>query len=230
MPEELKQRVYKANILLHKHGLITLTWGNVSEIDRETGYVAIKPSGVSYDDLKPGDIVIVDLNGNKIEGSLKPSSDTATHLELYRKFPQIGGICHTHSRWATIFSQAGMNIPVLGTTHADAFYGDIPCTRKMTDEEISGEYEKETGKVISELFTEDTISKMPGALVYSHGPFTWGHDAKESVKNAVILEEVAMMAFYTLKLNPSMTFQKELLDRHYLRKHGENAYYGQKEG
>ncbi len=228
MLEELKNRVYKANIMLKEHSLITLTWGNVSEIDKETGYVVIKPSGVSYNDMMPEDMVVVDLDGNKIEGNLNPSSDTPTHLELYRNFPDIGGITHTHSRWATIFAQSGMDIPVLGTTHADAFYGDIPCTRKMTANEIIGEYELETGKVITELFTKDTICKIPGVLVYSHGPFSWGKDSAESVKNAVILEEVAMMAWHTMKLNPDMIFQKELLDKHYLRKHGENAYYGQK--
>lgn len=229
MLEELKERVFKANMLLWEHGLITLTWGNVSEIDRECGYVAIKPSGVKYEEMMPEDIVIVDMNGNKIEGNLTPSSDTPTHLQLYRRFPQIGGITHTHSRWATIFAQSGMSIPVLGTTHADAFFGDIPCTRKMTDDEIYGEYELETGKVIAQLFTKDTISEIPGALVYSHGPFSWGKDAMESVKNAVILEEVAMMAWHTLTLSPDMVFQKSLLDKHYFRKHGENAYYGQKE-
>ena len=229
MLNELKEKVYKANVRLKEHNLITLTWGNVSEFDKKTGYVVIKPSGVSYDDMKPEDMVVVDLEGNKIEGKMNPSSDTPTHIELYKKFPDIGGITHTHSRWATIFSQSGKGISVLGTTHADAFYGEIPCTRKMTDAEILGEYEKETGKVISELFTNKTVMHIPGVLVYSHGPFTWGCDAEESVKNAVILEEVAMMAWHTLKLNSEMTFQKSLLDRHYLRKHGKNAYYGQKE-
>ena len=229
MLESIKQRVFEANISLMKHNLITLTWGNVSEIDKETGYVVIKPSGVKYEEMSVSDMVVVDLEGKKIEGKLNPSSDTPTHLELYRKFPEIGGITHTHSRWATIFAQCGMNIPALGTTHADAFYGDVPCTRKMTPDEISGEYELETGKVITELFTQDTITKIPGALVYSHGPFTWGKDAMDSVKNSIILEEVAMMAWHTLKLNPDITFQKELLDKHYLRKHGENAYYGQTE-
>ena len=229
MLEQIKEDVFKSNILLQKYNLITLTWGNVSQIDRKTGYVVIKPSGVGYDDMTPDDMVIVDLNGNKIEGKLNPSSDTPTHLELYRNFPEIGGITHTHSRWATIFSQCKMNIPVLGTTHADTFYGDIPCTRKMNSQEISGEYELETGKVISELFTQDTISKIPGVLVCSHGPFTWGKNSTESVTNAVMLDEIAMMAWHTLKLNSGVSFQKELLDKHYLRKHGENAYYGQKE-
>ena len=229
MLEKLKEEVFKANLLLVKHNLITLTWGNVSGIDRETGYVAIKPSGVSYEEMTARDIVLVDLDGNKIEGELNPSSDTPTHLELYRQFPKIGGITHTHSRWATIYSQCGMGIPTLGTTHADAFYGEIPCTRKMTAEEIAGEYELETGKVIAECFDEKNIIEIPGALVFSHGPFTWGKDATESVKNAVILEEVAMMAWHTQLFDPDMTFQQELLDKHYLRKHGENAYYGQKE-
>ena len=228
MLEKIKEKVFKANLELQKNNLITLTWGNVSEIDRDSGYVVIKPSGVKYDDMKPSDMVVVDLMGNKIEGELNPSSDTPTHLELYRTFPQIGGITHTHSRWATIFSQCGRGIPALGTTHADAFYGEIPCTRKMTEEEIFGEYELETGKVICELFDEKTVSEIPGALVYSHGPFTWGNDSLKSVENAIILEEVAMMAWHTLKMAPDMEIQKALLDKHYLRKHGENAYYGQK--
>lgn len=225
----LKERVFKANISLAEYNLVTLNWGNVSEIDRETGCVVIKPSGVKYKDLKAEDMVVVDLEGNIIEGDLNPSSDTPTHLELYKRFPEICGITHTHSRWATIFSQSGMCIPALGTTHADAFYGDIPCTRKMTDDEIFGQYELETGRVITELFTQDTISQIPGVLVNSHGPFSWGKDAMESVKNAVILEEVAMMAWHTIMLNSDVNFQNELLDKHYQRKHGENAYYGQKE-
>lgn len=228
MLEELKQRVYEANLSLPKHGLVTLTWGNVSEIDRDTGYVVIKPSGVSYEVMRPEDMVVVDLNGNKIEGDLNPSSDTPTHLELYRRFPEIGGITHTHSRWATIFSQTGLPIPALGTTHADTFYGEVPCTRKMTGEEIFSDYELETGKVIAELFTEETVGQVPGVLVYSHGPFTWGKDAKKSVEHAIILEEVAMMAWHTLMMRPDMTLQQALLDKHYLRKHGKNAYYGQR--
>lgn len=228
MLEEMKQRVYEANLSLPKHGLVTLTWGNVSEIDRETGYVVIKPSGVSYEVMRPEDMVVVDLNGNKIEGDLNPSSDTPTHLELYRRFPEIGGVTHTHSRWATIFSQTGRSIPALGTTHADTFYGEVPCTRKMTGEEIFSDYELETGKVIAELFTEETVSRVPGVLVYSHGPFTWGKDAKKSVEHAIILEEVAMMAWHTLMMRPDMTLQQALLDKHYLRKHGKNAYYGQR--
>lgn len=229
MLEELKERVYKANILLQKYDLITLTWGNVSEIDRKTGYVVIKASGVKYEEMTPYDMVVVDIYGEKIEGELNPSSDTPTHLELYRKFTEIGGITHTHSRWATIFSQAGVSIPPLGTTHADAFFGNIPCTRKLTNDEILYNYELNTGKVIAELFDSETISQIPGALVYSHGPFSWGKDAMDSVKNALILEEVAMMTWHTLKLNPEVEFQKQLLEKHYNRKHGANAYYGQKE-
>ncbi len=227
MLENIKEKVFLANLSLAEHKLITLTWGNVSEIDRESGYVVIKPSGVKYEDMQPSDMVIVDLNGNKIEGELNPSSDTPTHLELYRRFADIGGITHTHSRWATIFSQCGSSIPALGTTHADTFYGEIPCTRKMTDEEIFGEYELETGRVIAELFDEKRICEIPGALVYSHGPFTWGKDSLKSVENAIILEEVAMMAWHTIMMNPDIKIQKALLDKHYLRKHGENAYYGQ---
>ena len=228
MLEEMKERVLKANLALAEYKLVTLTWGNVSEIDREKGLVAIKPSGVRYEDMKASDIVVVDLDGNKVDGELEPSSDTATHLELYRRFSSIGGITHTHSRFATVFAQAGRSIPALGTTHADAFYGDVPCTRKMTCDEIGADYELETGKVIAELFDDDTVDKIPAALVYSHGPFTWGKNAQKSVENAVILEEVALMALHTLALNPNADIQKELLDKHFLRKHGENAYYGQK--
>lgn len=229
MLENLKEKVLHANLALKKENLITLTWGNVSEIDKETGYVVIKPSGVDYESMTLDDMVVVNLSGKVVEGKWNPSSDTPTHLELYRRFHEIGGITHTHSRWATIFAQCGMDIPVLGTTHADAFYGAVPCTRKMTSAEIAGEYELETGKVIAELFNKETICNILGALVYSHGPFTWGKNAKDSVKNAIILEEVAMMAWHTIVMNPDMKFQKELLDKHYLRKHGENAYYGQKE-
>lgn len=229
MLENVKKRVLEANLLLKKEKLITLTWGNVSEIDRETGYVVIKPSGVSYDNMKSEDMVVVDLEGNIIEGKWNPSSDTPTHLELYKKFPEIGGITHTHSKWATVFAQSGISIPPLGTTHADTFYGEVPCTRKMTKDEIFGEYELETGKVITEYFTEENIMEIPGVLVNSHGPFTWGKDALKSVENAIVLEEVAMMAWHTLKLNFDVIFQQELLDKHYLRKHGKNAYYGQKE-
>ncbi|MBR5308106.1 MAG: L-ribulose-5-phosphate 4-epimerase [Clostridia bacterium] len=229
MLENIKEKVLRANLLLPKSGLVTLTWGNVSELDRETGYIVIKPSGVSYDEMTAEDMVVVDLDGNKIEGRLNPSSDTPTHLELYRKFPEIGGITHTHSRWATIFSQCGRGIPALGTTHADTFYGEVPCTRMMTPEEIFSEYELNTGKVITELFTSETVMQIPAALVYSHGPFTWGKDGAKSVENAIILEEVAMMAWNTLMMNPDAKIQQELLDKHYLRKHGANAYYGQGE-
>jgi len=229
MLEDIKERVLKANQLLKKEKLITLTWGNVSEIDRETGYVVIKPSGVGYDNMKADDMVVVDLEGNIIEGKWNPSSDTPTHLELYRNFSEIGSVTHTHSRWATIFAQSGMSIPALGTTHADTFYGNVPCTRKMTEDEIFGEYELETGKVITECFNEENIMEIPGVLVNSHGPFTWGVNAMKSVENAIVLEEVAMMAYYTLKINSDVIFQQELLDKHYLRKHGKNAYYGQKE-
>ena len=225
--EERKERVYRANILLKQNNLITLTWGNVSEIDRKLGLVAIKPSGVDYDTMTADDIVVTDLDGKIIEGHLKPSSDLDTHLELYKGFPNITAVVHTHSRWATIFAQAGKDIPILGTTHADAFYGNIPCTRKMTAEEIRGDYEKETGKVIVERFKNSDPIAIPGVTVNSHGPFTWGKNARSAVENAIILEEVAMMAWHTLMLNNEVSFQQELADKHYFRKHGKNAYYGQ---
>lgn len=229
MLEQLKERVFKANMLLPKYKLITFTWGNVSEVDREKGIMAIKPSGVEYDDLSPEQIVLVDINtGKKVEGELNPSSDTDTHCELYRKFKNIGGVVHTHSRWATVFSQSGRGIPALGTTHGDYFYGEIPCTRKMTPEEIAGEYELETGRVIVETFNNINPDDIPAVLVHSHGPFTWGKDAHNAVHNSVVLEEIAFMAWHNLSLDnniPSM--QQELLDKHYLRKHGSNAYYGQ---
>ena len=229
MLENLKERVYKANMLLPEHKLITFTWGNVSEIDRESGIMAIKPSGVEYSELKAKDIVLVDIKtGKKVEGDLNPSSDTDTHCELYRSFKSIGGVVHTHSRWATIFSQAGNGIPALGTTHGDYFYGEIPCTRKMTPKEIAGEYELETGKVIVETFKTIKEDDMPAVLVHSHGPFTWGTDAVNAVHNAVVLEELAFMAWHNLSMNPALpSMQQELLDKHYLRKHGDNAYYGQ---
>ena len=228
MLEQIKERVLKANLLLKQYSLITLTWGNVSEIDRESGYVVIKPSGVSYDDMRAEDMVVVDLDGRVVEGKLSPSSDTPTHLELYRRFSDIGGVTHTHSRWATVFAQAGSPIRALGTTHADTFYGDIPCTRKMTEAEIKGEYELQTGKVIAEMFTEENVMQVPAALVHSHGPFTWGKDALKSVENALILEEVAMMAWHTLAMSPDARIDQTLLDKHYMRKHGPGAYYGQK--
>ena len=228
MLEELKNKVYRANLQLKENALVTLTWGNVSEIDRESGLVVIKPSGMPYGAMTSDGMVIVDLNGNIVEGKRRPSSDLPTHLELYRQFGNIGGITHTHSRWATVFAQAGRSIPMLGTTHADTFYGDIPCTRKLTADEISGEYERETGRVICEAFAGKNPMDIPGVLVYSHGPFTWGKSAEGSVENAVVLEETAMIAWHTLKLNPTVEFQKELADKHYFRKHGANAYYGQK--
>ena len=229
MLEELKRLVWEENQKLCTYGLITLTWGNVSGIDRETGLVVIKPSGLPYSGMKPEDMVVVDLQGNKVEGKWNPSSDLATHLVLYRNYPEIGGVVHTHSRWATIFSQAGRNVPALGTTHADTFYGDIPCTRKLTPEEIAGAYEEETGNVIVETFAGRNIMDVPAVLVQSHGPFTWGKDAKKAVENAVVLEETAMMAWYSLSLNPDIQFQQELADKHYFRKHGPNAYYGQED-
>jgi len=226
MLEGLKQQVLEANLQLPKHGLVTLTWGNASGICRKSGLVVIKPSGVVYDALKPSDMSVVDLaTGKQIEG-LSPSSDTPTHLELYRRFPGIGGIVHTHSRWATVFAQVKRSIPALGTTHADYFYGEIPCTRLMTPEEIGGNYELETGRVIVQsCATPDTI---PAVLVASHGPFTWGKDAQSAVENAIVLEEVAFMAWHNVIMCSDMLpMQPELLDKHYLRKHGAGAYYGQ---
>lgn len=229
MLEELKQKVYEANMLLPHYGLVTFTWGNASGIDREQGLVVIKPSGVEYNSMKAEDMVIVDLNtGKSVEGQYKPSSDTPTHLELYRHFPHIGGIVHTHSSWATIWAQAGRGIPAYGTTHGDYFYGTIPCTRKMTPEEIADEYELNTGKVITETFNEQDEDRIPAVLVHSHGPFTWGADAHEAVHNAVVLEELAKMALFTNELGVSEPMQQELLDKHYLRKHGASAYYGQR--
>lgn len=227
MLEELKEKVFRANLKLKTNALVTLTWGNVSEIDKESGLVVIKPSGVPYEQMTADDMVVTTLDGTVAEGKYRPSSDLPTHLEIYKSFPEIGGITHTHSRWATVFAQAGLPIPELGTTHADAFYGDIPCTRRLTDDEIGGEYEKETGKIICEAFLNRSPVEVPGVLVNSHGPFTWGRDADKSVENAVILEEIAMMAWHTLSLNPTVRFQSALADKHYLRKHGANAYYGQ---
>ena len=227
MFSEIKKRVYKANLELKENNLITLTWGNVSEIDRERGVIVIKPSGVAYSEMKPEDMVVTDLEGNVVEGNLKPSSDLPTHIELYKAFPEISGVVHTHSRWATVFAQAGMNIPMLGTTHADSFYGDVPCTRAMTDGEIAGDYEAETGRVIVERFMGLNPMEIPAVVVNSHGPFTWGKSASDAVKNAIVLEEVAMMAWHTIKLNPDADFAKALADKHYFRKHGAGAYYGQ---
>ncbi len=231
MLEELKEQVCRANLLLPKHQLVTFTWGNVSGIDREAGLVVIKPSGVDYDGMTPEDMVVVDLDGNRVEGKWKPSSDTDTHVELYKAFPSCGGIVHTHSRWATSFAQAGKDITAMGTTQGDYFYGAIPCTRPMTKEEIGGRYEKETGSVIIETFKERGIdpAMVPGVLVYSHGPFVWGKDPMEAVHNAVVMEECAFMDYHAMMLSPGKgAMQQELLDKHYLRKHGANAYYGQK--
>ena len=228
MLDELKQQVLEANLLLPKYGLVTFTWGNVSGIDRESGLVVIKPSGVPYDGMTVEDMVIVDLDGKVVEGKWKPSSDTPTHVVLYKAFPQCGGIVHTHSRWATTFAQAGMEIPAMGTTQADYFYGAIPCTRPMTDAEIQGEYEKETGNVIVETFAGKEAADVPGVLVHSHGPFVWGTDAMNAVHNAVVMEEVAFMDWHAMTINPHLgPMQQTLLDKHYLRKHGANAYYGQ---
>ena len=228
MLESLKVQVWKANLELPRYGLITFTWGNVSGIDRENGLVVIKPSGVDYDSMTPEDMVVVDLQGNRVEGKWKPSSDTPTHLVIYNTYPEIGGIVHTHSRWATTFAQAGMGIPAMGTTQGDYFYGTIPCTRPMTTEEIRGEYEKETGNVIVEAFRDIDPKTIPAVLVYSHGPFTWGKDPMDAVHNAVVLEEVAFMEWHAIMINPQQgAMQQALLDKHYLRKHGAGAYYGQ---
>ena len=229
MLEELKKQVQEANLLLPKYNLVTFTWGNVSGLDRESGLFVIKPSGVAYEGMSLADMVVVDLDGRVVEGKWKPSSDTATHIELYKAFPECGGIVHTHSRWATTFAQAGRDIPAMGTTHADYFYGAIPCTRPMTDAEIRGEYEKETGKVIVETFRDLNPADVPGVLVCSHGPFAWGKDALNAVHNAVVMEEVAFMDWHAIVLNPGLKpMQQTLLDKHYLRKHGAHAYYGQK--
>ena len=232
MLEELKEKVYRANMSLMEENLVVLTWGNASEIDREKGLVVIKPSGVSYSTMKSEDMVVVDLDGNKVEGELNPSSDTATHIELYKAFPKVGGIVHTHSTWATSWAQAQRGIPAYGTTHADYFYGEIPCTRELTKEEIDEAYEKNTGKVIIETFEDKDVVAMPGVICAGHGPFTWGKDANEAVYNSIVLEEVAKMATYTERINmpakPSKKLNQNVLDKHYFRKHGPNAYYGQK--
>jgi L-ribulose-5-phosphate 4-epimerase len=228
MLEELKRRVLAANLLLPKYELVTFTWGNVSGVDRESGLVVIKPSGVDYEGMTAEDMVVVDLQGNIVEGKLKPSSDMPTHVELYAAFPHIGGVVHTHSRWATSFAQAGMPIEATGTTHADYFYGAVPCTRLLTPEEISRNYEAETGKVIIETFQNRDPDAIPAVLFRSHGPFCWGKSPEKAVESAVVLEEVAFIQYHALGLNPDLKMmQQELLDKHYLRKHGKNAYYGQ---
>ncbi|MFD3158071.1 L-ribulose-5-phosphate 4-epimerase [Haloimpatiens sp. FM7330] len=231
MLDKLKEQVFKANLELVKQNLVIYTWGNVSGIDREKGLVVIKPSGVSYDEMKVSDMVVVDLDGNIVEGDLNPSSDTATHLALYRAFENIGGVVHTHSEYATSWAQAGCDIPSYGTTHADYFYGNIPCTRKLTNDEINNNYELETGNVIIETIRERNYKslEMPGVIVCNHGPFAWGKNPKEAVHNAKVLEEVSKMAFRTEAINKgAKSIDSTLLDKHYLRKHGSNAYYGQK--
>lgn len=231
MLEELKQKVYEANVELPRRGLVTYTWGNVSGIDREAGLFVIKPSGVEYEDLRSEDLVVMDLEGNKVEGSMNPSSDTKTHLVLYRSFPEIGGIVHTHSPYAVGWAQAGKDIPAFGTTHADYFYGPIPCARHLTQEELDEDYELNTGKIIVETFRERGIApvSVPGVICRSHGPFTWGKDAAQAVYHAVVLEEVAKMALFTRMVEPTTeAAPQRYLDKHYLRKHGPNAYYGQK--
>ncbi|OOB78906.1 MAG: ribulose phosphate epimerase [Epulopiscium sp. Nele67-Bin002] len=231
MLEQLKQEVFAANMLLPKYQLITFTWGNVSGIDRQSGLVVIKPSGVEYEHMSVNDMVVVDLDGNVVEGKLKPSSDTATHVKLYKEFPNIGGVVHTHSRWATVFAQSGRGVMPYGTTQADYFYGEIPCTRDMTSDEINSQYEYNTGVVIVETFKEKHMDpdQVPAVVVKNHGPFTWGKDAYDAVHNAVVLEEVAMMAFNTELLCATNVSQmpQDLLNKHFLRKHGANAYYGQ---
>lgn len=231
MLEELKEKVWKANLQLPAHHLVTFTWGNVSALDRETGCFVIKPSGVPYEDLKPEDMVVVDLDGNKVEGDLNPSSDTPTHAVLYSRFPELGGIVHTHSSFATSWAQAGRDIPCYGTTHADYIYGPIPCVRNLTKQEIDEAYEKNTGILIADYFKESgrDLMAVPGALCKNHGVFTWGKDADDAVYNAVVFEEVAKMAYVTEQINPRVTpAPQELQDKHYYRKHGANAYYGQK--
>lgn len=230
MLEELKQRVFEQNLRLKDSGLVILTWGNVSAIDREKGLVVIKPSGVNYDVMKASDMVVTDLDGNVIEGNLRPSSDLLTHLELYKKFPNIGGVVHTHSTHAVSFAQAGRDLTSYGTTHADTFYGDVPCTRKLSKDEIDNDYELNTGKVIVETFANKDYEAIPAVLVKNHGPFTWGKTCEKAVENAIILEEVCKMALLSESLNPNIErVDQYLLNKHYFRKHGKNAYYGQKE-
>ena len=227
MLEELKDKVCRANLDLVRHGLVLFTWGNVSAIDRESGLVVIKPSGVSYDDMKPEDMVVVDLDGKVVEGRLNPSSDTPTHVVLYKAFPQAGGVVHTHSTYATSWAQAGLDIPNIGTTHADYFHDAVPCTPDMTESEVKGEYELETGNVIVRRFESLNPVHTPGVLVKNHGPFTWGKDADEAVYNAVVLEQVAKMASISFGINPALTMNPLLIEKHFSRKHGPGAYYGQ---
>ena len=227
MLKSLKEEVFEANLELVKYGLVIFTWGNVSAINREKGLVVIKPSGVSYDAMKASDMVVVDLDGKVVDGKLKPSSDTSTHLELYKSFVEIGGVVHTHSTYATAWAQAGMDIPIVGTTQADYFYGDIPCTRDMTASEVEIAYEKETGTVIIERFKGINPVHVPGVIVKNHGPFTWGKNAHDAVHNSVVLEQVAKMAFIAKSVNPTMTMNNHLTEKHFNRKHGANAYYGQ---
>lgn len=228
MLESLKEKVFKANLDLVRHGLVIFTWGNVSAIDPDTRLVVIKPSGVSYDDMKPEDMVVVDLDGTIVEGDLNPSSDTPTHLVLYRAWPEIGGVVHTHSTYATAWAQAGRGIPAIGTTHADYFHNEIPCTEDMSEQEVKGAYELETGNVIVRRFEGINPVHTPGVLVKNHGPFTWGKDCAEAVHNAVVLEQVAKMACLAYAINPDLTMNSLLVEKHFSRKHGPGAYYGQK--
>lgn len=228
MLEDLKQKVFQANLDLVKHGLVIFTWGNVSGIDRESGLVVIKPSGVDYDTMKVSDMVVVDLDGNVVEGDLRPSSDTPTHLALYKAFPEIGGVVHTHSTYATAWAQAGIDLPNIGTTHADYFHQASPCTADMTEAEVKGEYELETGNVIIERFKGMNPVHTPGVLVKNHGPFAWGKDPHDAVHNAVVMEQVAKMASIAYSVNPNLTMNPLLIEKHFNRKHGPNAYYGQK--
>jgi L-ribulose-5-phosphate 4-epimerase len=227
MLEQLKEEVYKANIDLVKHGLVIFTWGNASGIDRDKGLFVIKPSGVDYDEMKPSDMVVCDLMGNVVEGNLKPSSDMPTHLYLYQKFENIGGVVHTHSTYATAWAQAGTDIPNIGTTHADYFAQNIPCTRQLNEDAVFGEYERDTGKVIVERFEGIKPNEVPGVLVHNHGPFSWGNDVHDAVHNAVVMEQVALMASVSLSVNPALKMNPLLIKKHYERKHGKNAYYGQ---
>jgi L-ribulose-5-phosphate 4-epimerase len=230
MLNDLKEQVWKANLELVRHGLVTLTWGNASGLDRKKGILAIKPSGVAYDDVRPADMVLVDLEGKKVEGQLNPSSDTPTHLELYKAFPGIGGVVHAHSEYATMFAQAGREVPCLGTTHADIFYGAVPVTRLLTRAEVIRDYERNTGRVIVERFKDLDPAERPGVLVAGHGPFSWGRTAARAVENSLALEKIAKLAWGTLALSAPPAFPRRLLDKHFLRKHGPGAYYGQKKG